>query len=729
MSVKRRKSGVAAATAVLLAAGLGLAPAYGEPAAPTTQGVSADEVDYYADVYGLRADSVFETVTYERFNFILGQEGTFAFLLGGPADDTTKNTVGIIDEVAQELGVETIYNFDPRLDGQTLDIRTTQNEDFAPLWTNLVSTYLGVDEEFDFNSEDSAPTLFVYNRSISDSGETEESVVSIDILDAVTSGAQGVLVPGSEPEIAYRAEVSDVLGSVDAFDEVSNWDFYLTEVNRKHLATYKNPELYGAEILGEEDSDWRIQQISYPELINILDSEGDYIIFFGGAWCHNTRAVFKEINAQAVANDVPVVYNFDLRLDGNGGGAHHIRDHYTETRPSHLYGDLVTNYLPNLTTQYSLDGVNPGHQVKYYPGGVVEGDPVKAQKLQVPFLFQYNKDNVVDGTPAPYKKGWIRDNGDGTYREYMSEWWYVNHLPGRLTDETAIADAYAFADEAVAKLGAFFTEPLPVTPEPEVTPEEPVKPVKPGKDEHKYTQVVPSADLNGDGKADSVAVDAKGKLWLLAGDGNGGFAEPDLVGSGWTGLEISAPGDWNGDGKADLLATDAQGKLWLYAGNGKGGFAARVQAGHGWVGYEIFPTGDLNGDGKADLLATDEDGILWLYAGKEDGKFKAAKRVGQGWHGFALYPAGDLDGDGLGDILSIDSKGRLFSHLGKGEGQFRKSVQSGQGWHGYELFSGTDFNGDGIADLLSRDSKGQVRFYAGKGAAAFRTAVKVGTGW
>ena len=45
---------------------------------------------------------------------------------------------------------------------------------------------------------------------------------------------------------------------------------------------------------------------------------------------------------------------------------------------------------------------------------------------------------------------------------------------------------------------------------------------------------------------------------------------------------ITARGDYSGDAKADVLAVDPNGALWLYRGNGLGGFSGRTAAGSGW---------------------------------------------------------------------------------------------------------------------------------------------------
>ncbi|MFD8193565.1 FG-GAP repeat domain-containing protein [Streptomyces wuyuanensis] len=90
------------------------------------------------------------------------------------------------------------------------------------------------------------------------------------------------------------------------------------------------------------------------------------------------------------------------------------------------------------------------------------------------------------------------------------------------------------------------------------------------------------------------------------------------------------------DGKADLLAVDRYGKLWLYAGTGRAAapFAPRVQVGTGWNIYNIVNgAGDLNQDGRPDLVARDGAGRLWLYTGTGNAAapYKPRTLIGKGW--------------------------------------------------------------------------------------------------
>ena len=69
---------------------------------------------------------------------------------------------------------------------------------------------------------------------------------------------------------------------------------------------------------------------------------------------------------------------------------------------NYLYGELVTNYLVNLNdfVEYRVDTESA---VTYTDS---DGEEVTVPKVQVPFLFLYNRDNTdADGNPAPIVAG------------------------------------------------------------------------------------------------------------------------------------------------------------------------------------------------------------------------------------------------------------------------------------------------------------------------------------
>ncbi|MEU0950595.1 VCBS repeat-containing protein [Streptomyces canus] len=104
-------------------------------------------------------------------------------------------------------------------------------------------------------------------------------------------------------------------------------------------------------------------------------------------------------------------------------------------------------------------------------------------------------------------------------------------------------------------------------------------------------------DYTGDGIADLVTRNSAGSLLIHPGTGK---ATADAVlgtsitaaTSGWKDYTaVVSTGDNSGDGKADLMAVDSAGALWLYKGTGAASapFSARVQIGtSGWTQYNLL---------------------------------------------------------------------------------------------------------------------------------------------
>ncbi|MCL2736352.1 MAG: FG-GAP-like repeat-containing protein [Propionibacteriaceae bacterium] len=238
------------------------------------------------------------------------------------------------------------------------------------------------------------------------------------------------------------------------------------------------------------------------------------------------------------------------------------------------------------------------------------------------------------------------------------------------------------------------------------------------------------ADMTGDGRGETLAVDSAGTLWMFPGQADGTLGKPVRLGTGFTGVQVFGPGDLNSDGKADILAITKNGDLWLYPGNGANPLKPRVQVGSGWTGWRLIPVGDLTGDGKPDLLGINPNGLLFMYAGLGTGKFATRVQVGWGWTGWKLYAAGDLNSDGKADILGINAAGLLFQYTGKGNGTFNPRQIAGSGWNGYTMAGGADLNGDGRGDILGRnDSTHVLYYYQGLGNAKFAPKKSIATGW
>ncbi len=243
----------------------------------------------------------------------------------------------------------------------------------------------------------------------------------------------------------------------------------------------------------------------------------------------------------------------------------------------------------------------------------------------------------------------------------------------------------------------------------------------------------PSHDFDGDGKADVLARDQSGNLWLQPGNGAGGWLTARVVGTGWNVMTaIFIPGDFDGDGNVDVLARDTGGRLILYPGNGSGGWRTPVQVGSGWtIMRSIIGPGDFDGDGNVDVLAVDGGYRMLLYPGDGGGGWLDPVQVGSGWADMtAVVAPGDFNGDGAVDVMARTSGGTLYLYPGDGGGGWLPRLQVGTGWNAMTAIIGPgDFNGDGFTDLLARNSTGALTLYPGDGAGGWKPSTQVGTGW
>ncbi|MEV6692208.1 FG-GAP-like repeat-containing protein [Micromonospora sp. NPDC051196] len=236
-------------------------------------------------------------------------------------------------------------------------------------------------------------------------------------------------------------------------------------------------------------------------------------------------------------------------------------------------------------------------------------------------------------------------------------------------------------------------------------------------------------DLNGDGRADIVAADSSGNLWLHPNTGNGGmstFGSPVKIGTGWASYRWNIR-DWTLDGRADVLGIPTDGILWLYPNiNGAPSSAQRRQIGVSWSGY-THATGHADGDRSPDHFGIRRStGELFYYP---DGCCKML--VGSsGWTNFRIYPA-DFDSDGRDDIVAIDGSGQLWLYPNTGQAgsaMLGAPRSIGQGWSSYRVTL-ADMNSDGKPDIVGVDTSNNVWLYPGNGAGGLNSRVQIASNW
>ncbi|ANB05974.1 N-acetylmuramoyl-L-alanine amidase [Streptomyces ambofaciens] len=210
-----------------------------------------------------------------------------------------------------------------------------------------------------------------------------------------------------------------------------------------------------------------------------------------------------------------------------------------------------------------------------------------------------------------------------------------------------------------------------------------------------YDAVTTLTALRADGTGDAVARDKSGVLWYYQGSGDltEPFRKRTRVGGGWSVYDtLTGARDLTGDGRADLVARDRSGVLWLYRGTGNATapFESRSRIGGGWSVYNtLTDTGDLTGDGRADLVARDKSGVLWLYrgTGNATAPFESRSRIGGGWSVYnTLNGPSDLNRDGRPDLVARDKDGVLWFYQGTGgaSAPFKGRTKVGGGWDVYD---------------------------------------------
>ncbi|MET3963050.1 hypothetical protein ABIE44_002984 [Marmoricola sp. OAE513] len=529
LTTRRRLVAAAAAFAVAVSP-LAVGAVNGSSsAAPVRTAATAVDTTYLSDTFpGLSANPVLETVTYDRFQWLLQQSGQLAFVIGSASDTDFPAKVVAAEAAAKAAGAAKVYWFDPNLTGLTgvrnlntrnpggINLVAGSQTIFGNTWKNLLGQYLGNGIKSVPNAGGTAVTVTADDTVVNDvdaplwdyrTSPTQAPVGAADDIFFVydkagtgTGGAPDKIRSSVNLSTTDTANVGSAVtaaltagGGAAGIDQISQFQWWKSAANKKHDLAYPDDARYGGDIL--EDSDdadtFRVKQITYPELVHLLDvkdsASKNFVILFGGTWCHNTRAVLKHVNQEAQENDVTTVYNFDLVLDGgttNGtnGGSNpiHVRDNAnsgatTNFRPSYVYGDVVRKYFKNLVTEYDP---NTGTRVSYFPNGDLTAFPDVVRKLQVPFLINYQRGDGTNPSSTAIKRQWIQQNTDSstglpTFREYMTEWWFAKPSaqiglgfaipadestldPAQKTQLAQARANVAFAQDGLAKLDDFF---------------------------------------------------------------------------------------------------------------------------------------------------------------------------------------------------------------------------------------------------------------------------------
>jgi hypothetical protein len=205
-------------------------------------------------------------------------------------------------------------------------------------------------------------------------------------------------------------------------------------------------------------------------------------------------------------------------------------------------------------------------------------------------------------------------------------------------------------------------------------------------------------DLNHDGRPDIVVADnGVGLVTVLMNLGNRSFATG--VGYGVGGYPVGAAiGQLDAGGNPDVVAGGGLPRVWLLPGDGTGGFGIGSELQFAANPSAIGIT-DVNRDGNQDLLITLYSlNEVAVVLGNGNGTFKAPVFRATGNSPVAIA-TGDLNGDGWPDALVANFAGSSVSVLlGDGAGGLTSLAPISTQPSPISLATG-DLNGDGLPDF------------------------------
>ncbi|MEU6854221.1 FG-GAP-like repeat-containing protein [Actinacidiphila alni] len=227
-------------------------------------------------------------------------------------------------------------------------------------------------------------------------------------------------------------------------------------------------------------------------------------------------------------------------------------------------------------------------------------------------------------------------------------------------------------------------------------------------------------DVDGDGRADYLAVASNGAVSAYlnrGGDGHGGWS---ALGQIATGLTTDATrvrfADFDGNGRVDylLLGTDGTVSVWLNrGGDGHGGWSPLGQVATGQTTDAArVRFADFDGDGRTDYVLIGASGAVsvWLNLGGDGhGGWSALGQIATGLTTDATRVRfADLDGDGRADYTWLAASGAVSAYLnrgGDGHGGWLGRDQVATGLtDDTSRVSMADFTGDGNADYVLGDN-------------------------
>lgn len=406
-----------------------------------------------------------------------------------------------------------------------------------------------------------------YNKVFSPGDLTGDG--SGDILARTPSGELWMYrtTPGASSPMAARVRVgtgwgvydqltgvNDVNGDAiaDMFARTPSGDLYFYSGKPDGVQPFKGRALVGSgwsaynQIFGIDD----INGDGYSEVLGRTTSGLLYGYYSTGVGTFEARQKFSEGGWEDVS-----------QFEGAGNNPHLGKD---EVYGLDTKGTLFGYYARNnglLSARYQVGDAGGFKDAKLTFASSLDGDNL-GDMLRVYDGTLYNLSYPTGGDALPIGSGW------GIYSMLVGPGDLSGDGKGDLLARDSAGALYLYRGNGA---GTGFSARI-----------------KLGTGWNTFNKLVGAGDINGDGLADVVARSTGGSLYLYPGSGvaTAPFKARTLIGSGWGDYnKLASPGDMDGDGKADLLAVSSGGTLYRYSANGTGGYKGRASLGGGWNTY------------------------------------------------------------------------------------------------------------------------------------------------
>ncbi|MDR0855249.1 MAG: hypothetical protein LBN25_02640, partial [Christensenellaceae bacterium] len=116
------------------------------------------------------------------------------------------------------------------------------------------------------------------------------------------------------------------------------------------------------ENVNADGSDKLFNTLTFEELVKLLETPGDHLVYWGGMWCPNSAVYYAGVKAEAIkAGYDGIIYLFDPKLDGNGQNirsADSVATANASGNHSALYAYLLKNYITDYYSRWNSAGTN-----------------------------------------------------------------------------------------------------------------------------------------------------------------------------------------------------------------------------------------------------------------------------------------------------------------------------------------------------------------------------------